>query len=234
MSTLVLIPTYNEAAGIRKNLLKIREHHPDIDILVIDDNSPDGTAIHVLEIALNDPKVFLLKREGKQGLGKAYFAGFRWGLEQNYKRFVQMDSDGSHRAEDLTALLDSDADLVIGSRWIRGGAVANWPKHRELISRAGNLYARLATGLRLKDLTAGFRIYSRDLIEKLISEDLEAQGYGFQIEMTRRANGAGASIQEIPILFIERELGSSKMTKEIVIEALTLCTRWGIDRLLRR
>jgi len=166
-------------------------------------------------------------------LGKAYLAGYEYGLANGYQRLVQMDADGSHRPEDLRALLESGADLVIGSRWIAGGEVQNWPKYREAISRFGNWYARFATGLPYRDLTAGYRVYSQELLKKMDVTSLEAQGYGFQVEMTRRADWAGAQIEEVPIVFVERSHGSSKMTYAIVFEAFWLCTKWFFQKAKR-
>lgn len=231
--TLVMMPTYNEAAGLKVAVSRLLEQNPEVDVLIIDDNSPDGTGEIALQLSI-DPRVNVLNRPSKQGLGKAYLAGYGWGLERGYDRLVQMDADGSHRPEDLPRLLEEMSDLVIGSRWIGGGAVENWPKYREFISRAGNQYARFTTGISLSDLTAGFRSYSAEALRKLDLAELEAQGYGFQIEMTRRAKSQGLSISEVPILFVERENGRSKMTYSIIFEAFWLCTRWGVQRLTRR
>lgn len=227
---LVLIPTYNERETIEKTLTEVLEHNPDVDILVLDDSSPDGTAEIVLSLAETDSRVQLLVRSKKEGLGKAYLAGFEWGLGRAYHHFVEMDADGSHRAIDLARLLRQrdEADLVIGSRWVEGGAVRNWPWHRRLISRGGNRYAAWALNSRVHDLTAGFRVYSRDLLEALPLGDVSAQGYGFQVELAWRAEQLGAKILEVPIEFVEREQGTSKMTTGIVLEALQLVTKWGI------
>lgn len=233
MKTLVMMPTYNEISGLANAVAALFKHNPDVHLLIIDDNSPDGTGQLADDLA-KDQRVHVLNREAKQGLGKAYLAGYNWGLEHGYDRLVQMDADGSHRPEDLPKLLATEADLVIGSRWIAGGAVANWPKHREVISRAGNLYARLATGLSFGDLTAGFRVYKSQALARINLEDIQAQGYGFQVEMTLRAAKSGLQIIEVPILFIERAQGASKMTKNIVLEAFWLCTKWGVARLAKR
>ncbi len=234
MKTLVMMPTYNEASGIEHSIRDLLSKVPNVDVLVIDDNSPDQTGAIVERVFASNPKIHLLSRGAKQGLGQAYLAGYGWGLERGYDRLVQMDADGSHRPEDLNKLLVEDADLVIGSRWIAGGAVQNWPRHREAISRFGNWYAGFATGLPLKDLTAGFRVYNSQFLAGLNLKQLEAQGYGFQVEMTRRAIAAGASWKEIPITFVERESGVSKMTNQIIFEAFWLCTKWGFERLFRR
>lgn len=233
MSVLVMMPTYNEVQGLEASVKRLLEVNPDVEVLIIDDNSPDGTG-ELAEKLSSHPKIHTLHRAGKEGLGKAYLAGYEWGLGRNYERLVQMDADGSHRPEDLQALLNTNADLVIGSRWMPGGAVENWPRYRELISRFGNLYASAATGIRIGDLTAGFRSYRSAALRKLDLVSLEAQGYGFQIEMTRRAVAAELSIAEVPIRFVERENGRSKMTYAIVLEAFWLCTKWGIRRLTRR
>lgn len=234
MRTLVLMPTYNEASGIQHSIQELLDQVPDVDVVVIDDNSPDNTAQLVASSFASNNRVHVLSRSAKQGLGKAYLAGYDWGIERGYERLVQMDADGSHRPEDLKALLRAEADLVIGSRWISGGSVKNWPRHREALSRFGNWYAGITTGLKVRDLTAGFRIYSAGFLSDLNLERLEAQGYGFQVEMTRRAIARGASWVEIPITFVERESGVSKMTTEIIFEAFWLCTKWGLERLVRR
>jgi dolichol-phosphate mannosyltransferase len=233
LKTLVMMPTFNEASGIRSSVGRLLDLSPNVEVLIIDDNSPDGTGTLADEIA-SDPRVHVLHRAGKQGLGKAYLAGYSWGLDRGYDRLVQMDADGSHRPEDLAGLLAADADLVIGSRWISGGAVENWPKYRQLISRFGNHYASFTTGIRLGDLTAGYRVYKSSALRLLDLNRLEAQGYGFQIEMTRRAQSRGLTVIEVPIRFVERENGRSKMTSAIVFEAFWLCTKWGIQRLVRR
>lgn len=237
---LVLMPTYNEAASLPVSVAALFEHNPDVSLLIIDDNSPDGTGRIAGELAKHDNRVSVLNRPAKEGLGRAYLAGFQWGLERGFDFLVEMDADGSHRAIDLPKLIAATpgADLVIGSRWVRGGEVENWPKSREFISRTGNLYARLMLGSRVRDLTAGFRIYRAALLRKLPLEAISAQGYGFQVEMAWRSIQAGARVQEVPIVFVERAEGKSKMSNAIVFEALALTTWWGISalfaRLLRR
>lgn len=233
MKILVMMPTYNEALGLQSSVQRLLEINPELDLLIIDDNSPDGTGELADQLAL-DARVNVLHRAGKQGLGKAYLAGYQWGLARGYEKLVQMDADGSHRPEDLKLLLQPHADLVIGSRWIAGGAVDNWPRYRQFISRFGNYYASFCTGISLGDLTAGFRVYSADALRGMNLGALEAQGYGFQIEMTRRARAGELKIVEIPIRFVERANGRSKMTWSIVFEAFWLCTKWGLQRLLRR
>ena len=230
----MLMPTFNEKEVLAKNVEQLFEFQPQLNLVVIDDNSPDGTGLLADELAKADPRIHVIHRKEKAGLGKAYAEGFQYALENGFDRVIQMDADGSHQAKDLSKLLDSNADLVIGSRWISGGEVLNWPLHRLLISRAGNAYARFAIGSKLKDVTAGFRNYSAALLAKLPVEEIEARGYGFQVEMTKKTLGLGASVQEVPISFVERIGGSSKMTLGIVLEAFGLCSKWLLERLLRR
>jgi glycosyltransferase involved in cell wall biosynthesis len=234
--TLVLMPTFNEISTLESSVRHLISTNPDLDVLVIDDNSPDGTGYLADQLAKNNGRVNVLHRSAKSGLGRAYIAGFRWGTARGYELLVQMDADGSHRPEDLPALLAKalEAELVIGSRWIRGGEVKNWPKYRQLISKFGNWYAAKALNSKLKDMTAGYRVYQADLIRRLNLDSIEAQGYGFQVEMTYQTQKLGAKVVEIPIQFIERENGVSKMTLDIVVEAFLLCTKWGILRLIRR
>jgi glycosyltransferase involved in cell wall biosynthesis len=233
LKTLVMMPTFNEVSGLRASVGRLLELNPNVDVLIIDDNSPDGTGRLADQLA-SDQRVNVLHRAEKQGLGKAYMAGYSWGIERGYDKLVQMDADGSHRPEDLAKLLTTAADLVIGSRWISGGAVENWPKYRQLISQLGNRYASFTTGIKLGDLTAGYRSYSASALRSLDLDHLEAQGYGFQIEMTRRVMARGLSVTEVPIRFVERENGRSKMTYAIIFEAFWLCTKWGFARLTKR
>jgi glycosyltransferase involved in cell wall biosynthesis len=233
---LVLMPTFNEISTLESSVRQLLSINPQLDVLVIDDNSPDGTGYLADQLAKEDARVHVLHRSEKSGLGRAYIAGFRWGIAQGYELLVQMDADGSHRPEDLPALLAKaqEAELVIGSRWIPGGEVKNWPKSRQLISRLGNWYAAAALDSVIKDMTAGFRIYQTELVRRLNLNSIEAQGYGFQVEMTYQTQRLGSKVIEVPIQFIERENGVSKMTFDIVIEAFLLCTKWGILRLIRR
>lgn len=227
---LVVIPTYDEALTIGATLDLLAEHVPEADVLVVDDASPDGTADLVERTAAEDStgrQVAVLRRTGKQGLGTAYLAGFEWALGRGYDTVVEMDADGSHRAQDLPSLLAVDADLVIGSRWVPGGRVVNWPEHREVLSRGANLYTRVLLGLGVKDATAGFRAYAADLLRRLPLTEVASQGYGFQVDMTWRARQAGARIVEVPIVFVERTAGSSKMNREIIVEAMVSIARWG-------
>jgi dolichol-phosphate mannosyltransferase len=226
---LVIIPTYNEAENVRPIVDRVRTAVPAVEILVADDNSPDGTGQIADEIAAADPAVHVLHRAGKQGLGAAYLAGFAWGREQGFDAVVEMDADGSHAPEELPRLLDAlaDADLVMGSRWVRGGTVVNWPLHRLLLSRGGNLYVRLALGMPIKDATGGYRAYRMAALEKMDVDTVASQGYCFQVDLVWRAHRAGFRVVEVPIRFAERERGASKMSSSIVREALWRVTIWG-------
>jgi dolichol-phosphate mannosyltransferase len=230
LRVLTIIPTFNEIESLPLTLGRLREAVPASDVLVVDDNSPDGTGNFADEAAAADPQVFVLHRTGKAGLGAAYIAGFRWGLERGYDVLVEMDADGSHRPEQLQALLDAvdGADLVIGSRWVPGGSVVNWPAHRKLLSRAGSTYSRIMLGLSVRDITAGFRAFRRGTLEKLDLSAVDSVGYGFQVDMTFRVARLGLKITEVPITFVERELGDSKMSGNIVLEAILSVTRWGL------
>lgn len=234
MKTCVLMPTYNEREVLAGTVSKLFQAQPQLHLVIIDDFSPDGTGELAEELASSDSRVSVIHRRAKEGLGRAYAQGYQHALEQGYERIVQMDADGSHQASDLGKMLAENSDLVIGSRWVSGGEVLNWPSHRLWISKAGNAYARFAIGSRIRDVTAGFRVYKAELISKFPLEKIQAQGYGFQVEMTRYAMAASASISEVPITFIEREGGQSKMTSGIIVEAFTLCTKWLLARLLRR
>ncbi len=234
MRCVVLMPTFNERELISSSITKVLAAKSDLDIIVIDDSSPDGTGVLADKIAAGEPRVSVIHRKQKQGLGRAYAHGFQVALERGYDRIIQMDADGSHQASDLAKLIDTEGDLVIGSRWISGGEVLNWPSHRLWISRSGNAYARYAIGSKLKDVTAGYRNYSAKLLSRLPLEKIQAHGYGFQVEMTKLAIGQGASIVEVPISFLEREGGRSKMTLGIIFEAFALCTKWLLQRLARR
>jgi len=236
VKSVVLMPTYNELEVLEGTVESLFESVPEIHLAIIDDNSPDGTGELADRLALKNKQISVIHRPQKRGLGLAYVEGFEWAVAHGFSHVVQMDSDGSHRPSDLPALLQeaNSHDLVIGSRWVSGGEVKNWPAIRMLISRLGNRYAALMLGSGLKDLTAGYRIYSAKLLGKLPLSKMQAHGYGFQVEMTLRSSQAGAKIIEVPIHFVERESGESKMTLGIVLEAFLLCTRWGIARLFRR
>lgn len=235
ISTLVIIPTYNEAASIEDvidRVLRLDLPEYSIDVLVVDDGSPDGTAVLVEN--LESPRVHLLARMNKTGLGQAYLAGFDWGLTRDYQLFVEMDGDGSHLPEQLHRLLAataSGADLAIGSRWIPGGKVDNWSFLRQVLSRAGNRYARLALGFGLHDATAGYRAYTRAALVKLDLSSVDSNGYCFQIDLAWRAWQRELKIVEVPITFVERISGVSKMSKGIVLEAVWQITKWGLHRL---
>lgn len=231
MRTLVCIPTYNECESLPNTLQAIFEYSPDVEVLVIDDGSPDGTADWAEE--LGDDRVHVMRRTEKAGLGPAYVAGFTWALAHDYDVICQMDADGSHRGRDLPLLLKAvrgGAGLAIGSRWVRGGEVVNWPLNRNVLSRGANLYANVAIGLHVADATAGFRAYSRNLLQRIDLAGVQSHGYGFQIDMTVRARRAGARIVEVPIIFVERELGASKMSGSIISEAFVNVARWGLQR----
>ena len=236
MRAMILIPTYNEATSIVELLHSLNDlrntHQFSFDVTVIDDNSPDQTA-QIVD-SLNLDWVNVLRREKKDGLGNAYRAGFAHVLaEPRYDQIVTMDADGSHRIADLPAMfaaISPGKSIVLGTRWIAGGSVVNWPKSRQLLSKSGTKYASLALGFNLADLTGGFRIYSRQLLDSLNLKDMDATGYCFQIEMALAAHVAGAKATEVPITFVERINGVSKMSRAIVIEALVQTTRWGIKR----
>lgn len=231
-ATLVVIPTYDERDALPGTLARLRAAVPHAHVLVADDASPDGTGVWADERAAEDGHVHVLHRSGKQGLGPAYLAGFAWGLEHGYEVLVEMDADASHRPEQLPALLEAvrrGADLAIGSRWIPGGRVHDWPLGRQVLSRGANLYVRGMLGLGVSDATAGFRAFRADLLRTLTAGAVASQGYCFQVDMTRRAREAGAVIAEVPIDFDERAEGVSKMSSEIVREALVMVTLWGLE-----
>lgn len=232
---LVVLPTYNELESLPVVLERLFAHNPQVSVLIVDDASPDGTGDLADRMARADARIQVLHRDAKNGLGAAYIAGFRLGLSQGFDYLIEMDADGSHRSMDLVKLIEAStsADLVIGSRWVRGGAVENWAWHRVALSRFGNLYARTLLGVNIRDMTAGFRVFRADLLAKLIETSVASAGYSFQIEMAWRASKAGAVVTEVPITFVEREFGSSKMSSAIVREALWLITRWGLKRLFR-
>jgi dolichol-phosphate mannosyltransferase len=235
-SVLVVIPTYNERDNLEPILTRLHQAVPAADVLVVDDASPDGTGELADKLAAVEPWVSVLHRAAKAGLGAAYLAGFRTALAGDHALIVEMDADGSHAPEDLPALLAgiAQADMVIGSRYVPGGSVVNWPAHREWLSRGGNLYSRLALGVPIKDITGGYRVFRRRVLEELIPAGVASQGYCFQVDMAWRAVQAGFRVRELPITFVERERGSSKMSHAIVAEALWRVTRWGAERLLRR
>ena len=232
MKTLVVIPTYNEALTIRETVVEVLNLLPTVSVLVVDDNSPDGTSKIVSVLAENEPRLDLLSRPDKKGLGLAYLAGFEWGFERSFDFIVEMDADGSHRAIDLQSLLDAapDADLVIGSRWIAGGEVQNWPAHRKFVSKFGNSYAKFMLGTKIQDMTSGFRVYRANFLQTLLERQVSSHGYSFHVELAYLASKLGVVIER-PITFVERVNGKSKMTLAIVLEALTKVTFWGLKRL---
>jgi dolichol-phosphate mannosyltransferase len=228
-ASLVVIPTYNEAESIPKILDGLK--NLDVDVLVIDDGSPDGTADIV-----RARNVEVIERSGKQGLGSAYRTGFAIGVERGYTYIIEMDADGSHQIKDLEKMMEwiGASDLLIGSRWVADGAIENWSKFREYLSKSANRYANLLLSLGIRDTTSGFRIYSAELLKKMEISTIRSEGYCFQIEMTRRAIARGGSIAEVPITFIEREHGKSKMSFAIALEAVLRITAWGALRLIGR
>ncbi len=233
---LVIIPTYNEAENIQPIVSRVRAAVPDAHVLVADDNSPDGTGKLADKLAADDDHVHVLHRHGKEGLGAAYLAGFRWGIEHGYGVLVEMDADGSHQPEELPRLLTAlkGADLVLGSRWIPGGRVVNWPKSREMLSRGGSTYSRLMLGVSIRDVTGGYRAFRRETLEGLGMEEVASAGYCFQVDLAWRAHKAGYHVVEVPITFVERERGSSKMSRGIVAEALWRVTTWGVGERVGR
>lgn len=232
MRTLVVIPTYNESATVVATLTRVLALKPELFVLVVDDSSPDGTSAKVLEAFASEPRVKLLVREAKEGLGIAYLSGFEWAFDNGFDYIIEMDADGSHRTEDLGKLLlqSTRADLVIGSRWISGGQVKNWPATRRFISKVGNRYAKLMLGTKILDMTSGFRVYKVNFLRELVSEPVSSHGYSFQVELAYRASQRG-QVLEVPITFVERVNGESKMTLAIVLEALTKVTFWGLKRI---
>lgn len=233
---LLLIPTYNEVLNIGKLVTEVREIFPMLEILVIDDNSPDGTSYLVQEMAKEDAKLNLLTRPQKTGLGDAYRAGFAWGMERDFDYFIEMDADGSHQVQDLIKLLEQalNYDLTIGSRWVYGGQIIGWSKGREILSRAGSWYSRIFLGLNVKDCTSGFRVFSRNALVTINFDNVISNGYGFQVETLYYAQKAGLRVGEVPITFVERREGVSKMHSGIVLEAIWNVTKWGLTRLLSK
>lgn len=233
---LVIVPTYNERENLDPILDRLAAAVPAADVLVVDDGSPDGTGELADARAQRDGRVHVLHRTVKSGLGGAYVAGFRWGLEHGYDALVEMDADGSHAPEQLPDLLAAlaGADVVLGSRWVEGGSVVDWPRRREVLSRGGNAYARLALGLPVRDATGGFRVYRREVLAAMELGDIASQGYCFQVDLVWRAWQAGWRVVEVPIRFVERTAGVSKMDQKIVIEALWRVTLWGLRARMTR
>jgi len=235
----VIIPTYDERENLGPIVRRLHAALPRTHVLVVDDGSPDGTGDVADALASNDDagRIHVMHRTEKNGLGAAYIAGFRWGLDRDYTVLVEMDADGSHAPEQLHRLLDqvdAGADLVLGSRYVPGGTVVNWPKHREWLSRGGNIYSRLALGVKIKDITGGYRAYRREVLEKLDLAAVESHGYCFQVDLAWRAIQEGFTVREVPITFTEREIGESKMSGGIVREALLKVTQWGLRNRIAR
>jgi dolichol-phosphate mannosyltransferase len=236
---LVVLPTYDEVENLPIILGRLFAAVPEVHVLVVDDGSPDGTGELAETMAAGDDRIHVAHRTGKLGLGSAYVMGFAWGLERDYDVVIEMDADGSHPPEELPEMISlvsaggaSAPSLAIGSRWVPGGSVVNWPVSRQILSRGGNLYARLALGLQLKDVTAGFRAYTRQALEAMDLTGIDSKGYCFQVDMTLRVLDGGGTVVEVPIEFRERELGESKMSQAIVVEAMLRVTKWGIQRRL--
>ncbi len=226
----VVIPTYNEAENLAWIVGRLRTAQPAIDVVVVDDGSPDGTGAIADDLAAADPAVRVIHRSVKAGLGAAYLHGFREALAAGYDVIGEMDADGSHQPEQLDRLLDAlrGADLVIGSRWVPGGSVVNWPLQREILSRGGNLYVRLLLGVKIRDATAGFRLFRRTTLEKIDLDAVESTGYVFQTDMVARTLAAGLTVREVPIEFVERVRGDSKMSGSVATESLKRITAWGL------
>ncbi|MEP6480294.1 MAG: polyprenol monophosphomannose synthase [Rhodoglobus sp.] len=230
---LVVLPTYNEIESLERMLGRLRQAVPSADVLIVDDSSPDGTGELADRLAAADPGVSVLHRPAKDGLGRAYLAGFARAIEGNYDYVVEIDADGSHDPDELPTMLavaEDGADLVIGSRWVAGGEVRNWPWLRQAISRGGNWYARTALRSRIRDITAGFRVYRVSALRDLNLGGVSSQGYCFQVELAWLLEKSGHAVQEHPITFVERATGRSKMHPGIVLEALARVTVWGISR----
>ena len=227
----MVVPTYNEADNLAWIVGRLRQAQPGVDVLVVDDSSPDGTGAIADALASADPQVHVLHRAGKEGLGAAYLAGFAWALTEGYDVIGEMDADGSHQPEQLGRLLAGvadGADLVIGSRWVPGGSVVNWPWQREALSRGGNLYVRALLGIHVRDATAGFRLFRRSTLETIDLGSVASTGYVFQTDLVGRTLNAGLRVQEVPIEFVERVRGDSKMSGAVALESLKRVTQWGL------
>jgi dolichol-phosphate mannosyltransferase len=232
----VVMPTYEERQNLESIAGRLRAAVPNADLLVVDDNSPDGTGDLADKLSEADPHIQVLHRTDKAGLGPAYIAGFRWALERGYDAVVEMDADGSHQPEQLPQLLAAldGADGVIGSRWVPGGQLLNWPRSREVLSRGANVYTRIMLGLHIKDATGGYRAYRASALQRISLDTVESAGYCFQIDLTLRMVRAGLRIVEVPITFVERERGASKMSRAIIGEAFLRVAQWGIAARLGR
>lgn len=235
--TLVVIPTYKERESVAETVSRVRAAVPEASVLVVDDSSPDGTGELADELAAADAAVHVMHRTTKDGLGAAYLDAFAWALDRGFDPIVQLDADGSHLPEQLPRLLDaldSGTDLVIGSRWIPGGSIENWPRHRQWLSRGGSAYARWVLRLPTRDVTAGYRVFRADALRRIRLDDVHTRGYGFQVDMLWHAREAGLTVVEVPVTFIERIRGRSKMSPAIVLEAMARITWWGIRSRFRR
>lgn len=233
INPLVILPTFNEIENIEEVLNKIRISLPQGSVLVVDDNSPDGTADKAEELSKNLGRIQVLRRQKKSGLGSAYRDGFSWGIDNGFNVLIEMDADLSHDPAALGSLVDpfqDSFDLVIGSRYIPGGHIPNWSWQRRLLSKSGNQYAKIMLGLPVNDSTAGFRAYSASILKAIDLSTIHAEGYGFQIEMTYAVSQLGGKIKEVPISFVDRVRGTSKMSINITLEALWLVTKWGVTR----
>lgn len=232
--TIVVLPTYDEIGSLPEVVARLRATVPPAHLLIVDDASPDGTGELADRMAQRDPNIHVLHRAGKEGLGPAYVAGFARSIDLGFDVIVQSDADGSHRPEDLPAMLaaltGADADVVVGSRWVPGGAAPHWALHRYLLSRAGNAYARILLGLAQRDVTGGYRAFRAEALRRIDPRQVGSRGYCFQIDMLRRAVRAGCRVAEVPIVFDERLHGDSKMSGRIVLEAMLQVTRWGLAR----
>ncbi len=226
----MVVPTYNEVLNLAVLLGRLHAAQPHLDVLVVDDGSPDGTGALADELAAGDARVSVLHRSRKEGLGAAYLHGFRVALEQGYDVVGEMDADGSHQPEELHRLLDAlqEADLVIGSRWVPGGSIVNWPRRRELLSRAGNFYTRTLLGIKVRDATAGYRLFRRTTLEAIALDEIASLGYVFQADLAFRTLRKGLRVVEVPIEFVERERGDSKMSRHVAVESLKRITLWGL------
>ena len=229
---LVIIPTYNELDALPLILSRVQNSVPTVEILIVDDNSPDGTGGIADQWVSENPGIHVMHRLGKGGLGSAYLAGFAWGLQQGFDVLVEMDADGSHQPEQLPSLLAAleYSDLVLGSRWVEGGGTENWSKNRELLSKGGNYYTKVMLGIDIDDSTGGYRAFKASALRSLDLHEVASQGYCFQVDLAWRAKQRGFVVTEVPITFVEREVGSSKMSRKIVTEALWRVTVWGVDR----
>jgi dolichol-phosphate mannosyltransferase len=234
MRAVMVVPTYNEGTNLAPILGRLRAAQPHLDVLVVDDDSPDGTGALAEELAAQDARIHVLHRAHKEGLGRAYLDGFAWALARGYDVVGQMDADGSHQPEQLGSLLEvlldpqAPADVVIGSRWVSGGSIVNWPVRRELLSRGGNLYTRTLLGIGVRDATSGYRLFRRTALESIELHDVASSGYVFQVDLVVRALRAGQRVVEVPIEFVERERGESKMNTKVASESLRRITSWGL------